>query len=111
MRGLKTVVASAAIASIIPLCQTPSAWADVYKSGSQNCPFGQFVVLHGYGEGTMRYFYPSGVLKNTIDHGSALYGDTVRTGKGATSWQVSSSIVLYDSGTYATCEPGYSPAA
>ncbi|MDQ2836564.1 MAG: hypothetical protein M3Y42_09115 [Actinomycetota bacterium] len=50
-------------------------------------------------------------MKNTIQHGSATYGDTIHTGKNSTSWQVSSSNVLYDSGTYSTCEPGYSLAA
>jgi hypothetical protein len=111
MRAQKVAIASVATTLTLTLSQTLPAWADVYKDGSQSCPAGEFVVLHGYGDGTMRYYYPSGVLKTTIQHGSATYGDTVHTGRGSTSWQVSSSDVLYDAGTYSTCEPGYSPAA
>lgn len=73
-------------------------------------PSGEFVVLYGYGSGTMRYYCPSGVLNVTIQHGSATYGDTVHTGKSSTSWQVSSSNVLYDAGTR-PCEPGYFSAS
>ncbi len=111
MPARKVALAGVAITLILQLCQTSAAWADVYKDGSQSCPSGEFVVLYGYGSGTIRYYYPSGVLKNTIQHGSATYGDTIHTGKNSTSWQVSSSNVLYDSGTYSTCEPGYSLAA
>ena len=110
MQPTKSIVAGTITLVALALCQSSVAQAEVFKSGSQSCPSGEYVVLHGYGEGTMSYYYPSGVLKDTIQHGSALYGDTVLTGKSSTTWQVASSTLLYDAGTYASCQPGFSPA-
>ena len=84
---------------------SPQSIAEVQKTGTRNCPTGQYVTIVAKGSAYLSFYYPSGRYRQGVDMGVGIGTWTVNTQSRSTSWKVTSTGLLDDPGTYGTCTP------
>lgn len=97
-RSLTIGVASASLLFIGVL----PASAQLTKTGSTNCG-SLFVQLYATADEVIKFEYPRGTVRRTVDHGSAFYEERVNTGKRSTSWAITGYGLIDNNRTGARC--------